>query len=89
VGDLLERTDSRGVVWFWSSVLQTAFSLFNQRLSANRFESMVCGASWAITFLLSNLMFGWKWRRALIAAISALIIWRSDRRKSLQQRPRL
>jgi hypothetical protein len=93
VGDLIESADSRGGVWFWSSVIRTAFSLFGQRLRVNRFELMVYGVSWATGFLVSNLITGWKWRHALESATGYVLVmaalrpliksWRSRRRKSL------
>ena len=35
VGDLVESTGRRGTVWFWFSVMRTAFPLLGRRLVAN------------------------------------------------------
>jgi hypothetical protein len=98
VGDLVESTGRRGTVWFWFSVMRTAFSLFGQRPSANRSELMAYGVSWATYFLTSFLITG-KWRHALRSATGFILAmavvrplmnsWLNRRRKRLQQRPRL
>jgi hypothetical protein len=66
VGDLVEEASSRGVLWFWSSVLRTAGSHFWRDLSASPWRmvglafwglaaSVLAGLGLAMPLLLVNL----------------------------------
>jgi hypothetical protein len=89
VGDLVEGAESHGTVWFWLSVIQTAFSLFPRRLSANRTELMGYAVSWATCFLVSNLITGWKWRHALESATGYVLVMAAVRPLMKSWRKRL
>jgi hypothetical protein len=94
IGDLTDNAASSNVVWFWWSVLQTAFWLFGQSLRTNPVRVARRVFLWALqllvfSFLWHRLMdYSWFWSVGINLWIDVLPRMRRGY-KSLQQRPRL